>query len=930
LSVTVENVLYIGDNIQLVEAVLNLSQPASEQSENTLSHLLHSHELEAALAKNSYTHLICERPLSFELTDRINTNFPLLKTTFLSSAHSSNLPEPEPQPTSMHELLTDEVKIILDFLTIPVYFKNKKGEYLACNRCYADLFGVPSSQIIGKKVGDFFPENLRDDIEEIDQQIFNDPRVYFYECKLQHANGHVRDMVFRKESVGNGELQIGTMFDISETNKTKYLLEKEQILLRATADISTELVFFKDLEGRFTGCNKQFEKFIGCSEEEILGKKDEQLFDLEQALMCQSQDQQVMSSKLIYLSEEYLTYHNGQRHFIEMKKMPLLDKNGDVQGLIAVGRDITAHHLLQKHLKIANVVFENSKDSILVTDQNGNIISANSASCALFCFSQKELLCLNINAFNSDQHGADFYEQVNFSLQENKNWQGDITYCDKKGETHFAWLDIYIVDHPAEGVSNRIYSFTDLCHGKRAEEKIQFLSKHDPLTGLFNRIALFTRLEDAIARAKYKAVPTAVILVDINNFKAINDQYGHNIGDQVLKSVAQRLRSCVSEKNTVARFSDDEFIIIVDELTTEKDVAFVAQRVAERFKDKFVFGNTSANLSAKIGISIYPDDGMDIDTLLGNAEKAIRRGKAKPSNATDDNLSPANSNEMKHNKQSGNITDYYFYTRKLTHHYRQQVKFENQLKQALLLDQFELYYQPQYNLHKKQIIAMESLLYWNHPEQGAIMSDCFSILAEKSGLSIRLCLIMIRKAALQAVTWQQSAIQFGRITIKLSLVQLSQASFIADLQLILKETQCASQWLEFAMDEDVFKTNSTTVHDNMLNISKLGIALTLDNFAAEFPLLYLFEQLRIEKLKLAKHYIQGEFIADAVIKSVTVLAQGLGLELVGDTLQSVPHSSFPMTDDCANQAKYPVNPMKATEATFYLRCNKSKGNSKRA
>ncbi len=896
MSVTVENVLYIGHNIQLVEAMLNLSG-TSAQSDYYIHHLTSTNGIQATLAEKKYTHLICELPCSKELADKITADFPLLKTTYLSGTEA---PQSAKLSATMEGLITDEVKAALDYLSIPIYFKNRQGEFLACNSYFSHLFGLTPAQVIGKTASFVLPAHLVDEIENIDRKVFNDKQVYFYECKIDDLAGRERDVVFRKESVDNDKFQIGMIFDVTEINEAKYSLEKERIMLRATADISTDLIFFKDLQSRFLGCNKQFEKFVGCPEQDILGKKDDQLFELEQALMCQSQDQEVMSSKQIYLGEEYLTYNNGQRHFIEMKKVPLQNKQGQVQGLIGVGRDITAHHLMQKRLKIANAVFENSKESILVTDQTGTIMSVNKAYCSTSGFSKNELLGVNTSEFASNQH-----ENIEIALKENKSWQGEITYHHKNGDTHFAWLDIYVVEHSAEGISNRIYSFTDLSQSKSVEEKIQFLSKHDPLTGLFNRIALFTRLEDAITRAKYKEAAMAVVLVDINGFKAVNDQYGHNAGDQVLKEIAKRLKSCVYEKDTVARFGDDEFVIIVDELDNEQDVALLAQKIAEQFSEKFIIENIEASLSATIGISICPDDGIDGDTLLGNAEKAMQRGK---------------------NCQSG--ASYHFYTMELTRHSNQQFELEEELKQALLLDQFELYYQPQYDLNKRKIVAVESLLCWNHPQQGLLEPDRFLILAENSGLLVPIGLQMLRKAALQAVTWQKSAINFGRIAINLSQAQLEQISFLADLQTILKETDCSGQWLEFEIEKSILRHASLEVLSNLTNIRKMGIAFTIRNFGIASAVLDLINILAIEKLKISTHATingSGYLVNDAHFNASNLFANSLGLSIVGDGLDNAQQETFSTNQGFdAAQDHFKTKAMKASEATFYLRCNKRK------
>lgn len=897
MSDLIKNVLYVGSNPELVNVLL--SSLISNEN-NQVDSLTNSDGLLTALDKKQYQVLICEDEITDVIKKQINESYPELDSHFLNqqAKYQTSI---ETTPSACQ---CDPLKVSLDDISIPIYYKNRQDEVLACNHHFATFFGITQEQAIGLSVKDILPTQLLDQIHRGKDKLLNAQQADLLECEFYDADGVFHEIVIRKEIVNTGDVQIGMILDASELNKTKRLLENERIRLRATADLSPDLIFFKDLDSRFLGCNKQFEHFVGCAEKNILGKKDDLLFELGQALMCQEQDKEVMLNKEIYCGEEYLTYNNGERHFIEMQKFPLLGKEGDVQGLIGIGRDITAHHLLQKRLKVANVVFENSKESFIVTDDSGKIISANNACCEITGFSEADLLSLNINTFSFKQEDKEVLDVIGNSLIEEKSWQGNITYKVKNGDIYFAWLEVYIVEHKSEGNSSHIYSFTDLNQSRSIEQKIQFLSKHDPITGLFNRIALFTRLEDAINRANHKETAMAVLLIDIKGFKAVNDQYGHNAGDRVLKEAALRLKSCVPENEILARFGDDEFVIIIDELLNEQDAVSVALRISELFKQPFMIENIQANLSATIGISLTPDDGDDVDSLLKNAEQAMLRAKK------DKNVA------------------YHFYTAELTRHSNLQVELEAELKDALKNKQFELYYQPQYDLNKRRIVAVESLLRWNHPEQGVLLPSSFLSLAEESGLLVELGLNVISDVAKQAVTWHQQGINFGRITVNLSLSMLSQISFIADIQTILKESGCLSRWLEFEINELIYNSDSMTVHENLQHISKLGIILTIDDFGANFPVMYLTESLKVAKFKISKNYTQGfsgHLVAGAMIKSVIMLAHSLGIDIVGDGLENAQQEEFLNSSNATlRQSEPQVKAMKATEATFYLRCNKRK------
>jgi diguanylate cyclase (GGDEF)-like protein/PAS domain S-box-containing protein len=700
-------------------------------------------------------------------------------------------------------------------------------------------------------------------------------------------------------SESGGKRYVILFSDITKLKIAEQKIEKERLMLRATADILSDLIFFKDLQGHFIGCNKQFEKFVGCSQKEIIGKRDDQLFEFAQALMCQEKDREVMLSKQVCLTEEYLTDNNGQRRFIEMKKVPIQDENGQVQGLIGVGREITAHHQLQKRLKIADTALNNAKECILVSDGEGNIISANKSLCRASGYSESELVNANVTIFASSQH-----ENIEAALQKKKAWQGELSYFNKNGEIHFAWLEVYIVEHAEEGIFNRIYTFIDLNQSRSVEEKIQFLSKHDPLTGLFNRIAFYARLEDAIKRAEHKESGLAILLVNINGFKEINDHYGHNIGDAVLTMVAQRLRSCVYEKDTVARFGNHEFNIIADELANEQEAAIVARKIIEKFNDKFLIQDLEISLSVAVGIAVSPDDGFDVDSLVESADEAMQRGKFEQESS------------------------YHFYTNELTHHSKQQFELEKELKQAIQQEQLELYYQPQYDLNKRRVVAVEALLYWNHPQEGVLHPNSFLTLAENSGLAVPIFMKMLRIAAGQAVNWEKSGVNFGRISLSLSFKQLEYVHFIAELQTILLETQCAKQWLEFEVDEKIFSTFSPTVHENLMNISKMGIALTVGNFGDNRAFLRLFEHLKLEKIKFSKQYSQGDYASlfgSRLFESMLAMANALGLDAVDDSYGDVNQKPVVACKVSEPEGRWlERKAMKASETTFYLRCNKRK------
>ena len=895
MSTIIQNVLYVGKNNTLVEALLSTLTDGNSNISYHTDFKIWSNEIVKLLSVKKYHYFITEQAIPSSVSDSIKELFPDLKTTYLTSPKPICLPSAIP---TVQELLGDDVKNMLNLISIPIYYKDRDGTIILCNQNFANHLGLNVDDVIGHKNIDFLPDNVARDLQAIDDLLYEDRQVHLYEEFLHDLNGVRYEVLFRKELINSSDIHIGIVFDVSELNEAKRNIENEHMMLRASTDVSPDLIFFKDLKSRFLGCNKQFEKFIGQPESRILGKTDDQFFEIDQAIMCQRQDQDVMQKGVIYSGEEYLNYVDGERHFVEMKKVPLFNNNGKVRGLIAIGRDITAQHRLQKRFKVANAVFENSQENIVVTDQTGKIVSINQSACELFGYQKVELLDKPISMLSAQDRNSAMLEKMCSGVSAARFWKGDITYCNKHQEVHFAWLEIYHVELE-EGERNCIYSFTDLTQNKHIESKIKFLSKHDPLTGLSNRIALFTKLEGAIHRANFNETIMAVLLVDINDFKLINDQYGHNEGDKILQEIACRLNKCVLKKDTLARFGDDEFVIVVDNLKNENDAALIAQQISAQFNVPFVINDVEVHLSATIGISLCPDDGQDVDALLLSAEKALLRGR------------------------KDKVSSYHFYTDQLTEYSYNQLQLETELSHALEEDQFELYYKPQYDLNKKQVTGVDSLLRWNHPTHGVISSDRFLSLAEESGFIVPLGLKMLEKVALQTVCWKKANINFGRISIDISLKQLEQIRFIADIQTIIKETGCSVVDIEFDICEKIFNSDHYMVHENLFNIRKLGIAINVAGFGANMPILHFVEPLGIDKLKIAQSYINdlpGIHVGQALIKTVQVLARELGVDLVGgnnncceERVLGFDPTSVPKQDL--------TKAMRLSEATFYLRCN---------
>ncbi|MCE0556177.1 MULTISPECIES: GGDEF domain-containing phosphodiesterase [unclassified Motilimonas] len=760
-------------------------------------------------------------------------------------------------------------------------------------------------QILTQELFSFSDVNNSNDFEEklqqawqlilIDKPVTPKQQDMLSKCQTQQQTQlvHLQLDLIQRELTG----------DLMAQNRIlKKQLDDVHSLLKATVNTIPDLIFYKDPTSRFMGCNQAFEVFAGQPEYAILGHTDDDFFEPNQALMCQEQDKYVVESGEILTSEETLTYHNGEKHLIDMYKVPYFDKQGEVLGLIGVGRDITEKRKAEKKLKRAAIVFENTQEGILITDKKGTILSVNPAFSLITGYSEEEALGNTPALLKSGKHDDAFYQSFWHQLDSVGNWHGEIINRRKNGEDYHQWLNISSIKDKNNAVTNYVATFSDLSELKQSEEKLQYIKYHDSLTGLGNRLFFVHRLEDSVQRARRNGHGFAIMHIDLDRFSRVNKNLGHNFGDRVLKEVAKRLTEIFSEKDVIARFGSDEYAIMIDEMVHEQDAAHAAKKLARELSCGLIVDEQAVYLNVNIGISLYPDDGETADSLLSNAEAALIRVKQDRSNY------------------------YEFYTEELTLAAQRQFTLENELRFALRRNEFELYYQPQLDLKKNKVVAVEGLIRWNHPTSGIIEPLSFLSVAKESELMANIDLWVIQQACLQAAEWEEQGIHFGRVAVNLSLCVLMQADLMSNVLSYLKDTGCAAHLLEFEVQEDVLSDDSAVVRANLINMSKLGVRLAIDDFGTGRSSLNNMKRVHVDKIKIAQDFIRHAHvdpIEKAIIKSIVSLGDNLGIDVVAEGTETDMQVEYVSDLGCHLVQGFHVSkPMRKAKAAFFLRCRR--------
>ena len=476
------------------------------------------------------------------------------------------------------------------------------------------------------------------------------------------------------------------------------------------------VVFWKDRDLRYLGCNDAFAHLAGLQRpEEIIGKDDYALVWRKVADLYRHDDAEVISSGTPKLNIiEPMIMEDGATTWLETSKAPLQDAGGETIGVLGVFQDITARVHSEEKLCQAAKVFESTMEGIVITNPEGDIVAVNPAFTHITGYSEAEALGKNLRIRKSGHHDKSFYQTMWASILETGSWRGEIWNRRKTGETYPEWLTINTVKDEAGNTINYVAVFTDISQIKRSEGELSHLAHHDPLTELPNRLLLDARLEYAIQRAHRESSSLAVLFLDLDRFKTVNDSLGHPVGDQLLKSVAALLGACVRSEDTVARLGGDEFVILLEGVGDSGDIADIAEKILNALNKRYDLDGQAVYISASIGISIYPADGRDGTTLLKNADAAMYRSKEEGRNT------------------------FRFYSAELTRMAHDRLNLESELRRAIEQKEFVLYYQPQVDVSSGAIVGAEALVRWQHPQFGIISPLRFIPLAEETGLILPL------------------------------------------------------------------------------------------------------------------------------------------------------------------------------------------------
>jgi diguanylate cyclase (GGDEF)-like protein/PAS domain S-box-containing protein len=549
-------------------------------------------------------------------------------------------------------------------------------------------------------------------------------------------------------------------------------------------------------------------------------------------------------------------------------------------------------------LQLSARVFENSGESVLITDSEQRILSINRAFTEVTGYPPEEVLGQTPRLLSSGRHDQTFFRKMWQKLEQNGYWQGEIWDKRKSGEIYPEWLRISVVKDERGQVTHYIGVFSDISERKLAEARIEFLAYHDALTGLPNRLLATDHLELALAHANRLGNKTAVIFFDLDNFKTINDSFGHTTGDLLLQAVASRLQTCIRGTDTLSRQGGDEFLLILPDIQGADDITSVAEKILETLSPTFDIENNELSTSTSMGIAVYPDDGGDIETLLKRADTA-----------------------MYHAKEAGRNT-YRFYTEQMNIDAIEHHHIRIGLLRALERQELVLYYQPQVDLSSGAIVGAEALIRWQHPERGLLPPGAFIPTAEESGLIVEIGEWVIQEACRQAAAWRQAGLPELLVAVNVSAMQFKRGDLEATVQQALAATDLPPHCLELELTESILIHDTDKVLEMVQRLKAQGLMLSIDDFGTGYSSLSYLKRFNVDKLKIDRSFIcdMETNPSDAVmVRAIIQMARSLNLKTIAEGVENEHLMSFLRLQYCDEVQGYHIAPpMPADQFAAFL------------
>ena len=773
---------------------------------------------------------------------------------------------------------------ILEEASDLISFADPDGQIRYMNAAFRRVVGLtPEEDVTGRRVGEFATAWAQHLVRSKGVPTAFANGSWLGEAAVLDANGveiPVSQLIIAHRGP-SGEVQyLSTiMRDLSEQKRNERVFRESAARLRLAQQIGRLGSWECDLVTNALTWSENMYRIAGQDPERFEVTRENWLKlvhpDDRPALLAVSED--TIGGRRAFDIDHRVCRPDGSVLHVHERAELVRDASGRPLKLVGTVQDITERKLAEEQLRLAGQVFENSGEAIVITDARRRIISVNPAYTAITRYSREEVVGRTPQDLTPDLRGWERERAIWEEVELAGFWQGEVWDRRRDGETYPKWLTVSAVRDRAGQVVNFIKIFSDISERKEREERVRHLAHHDFLTDLPNRMLLSDRITQAISLAQRSDAQVAVLFLDLDRFKNVNDSLGHTIGDKLLQEVARRLRACVRGSDTVSRLGGDEFVILVPGVTDAGDVAVLAQKVLEVVSEPYWIEGHELVSSPSIGIAVYPTDGPDVEALLRNADAA-----------------------MYHAKESGR-KNYQFFTPDMNTRAIERLSMERSLRRALERGELRLHYQPQYDIASGRIVGMEALIRWEHPDLGLVSPARFMPFAEESGLILPIGEWVLQEACRQNRAWQEADLPRVRVAVNISALQFRQPGFAESVQRALTHTGLAARYLELEVTESVIMHDAERVTQSLALLKQMGLELAIDDFGTGYSSLSYLKRFPIDRLKIDQSFVR-DITTDqddaAITGAIIALTRNLGLKTIAEGVETREQLEFLRAHGC--------------------------------
>jgi diguanylate cyclase (GGDEF)-like protein/PAS domain S-box-containing protein len=762
---------------------------------------------------------------------------------------------------------------------------NTEGVFRTVNRAFCEMTGYSREEVENQSFRRFtHPDDVAADDEALRQiRAGQDPQGSVDKRFLCKGGGEIwvrRSATVVRDPDGQARYVVGAFVDLTAQRRNDGALQQQIHFTRALLDAIPNPVYFKDTLGRYAMYNRVFDELFSGGRDWI-GKTVDDVYPQEYAREHHDRDRALLERPSSTTYELLVPTVSGETRQMLFNKVSFVDQHGEVAGLIAVITDVTRYKETERALEASEARFrvltESSLDLISVIDADGRILYQSPALRSLLGYEPAETVGRKV----VELVHRDDIEIVNVAMQRVIDSRHSaepvefrLRHRDGMWRT-FESLGTNCLANPH--IRGVVFNSRDVTDRKVIQQRIQHLAYHDNLTGLPNRSLLQDRLAHSIARAERSSKKVAVLFIDLDNFKNINDTLGHDVGDELLRHVSRRLSEAVRLEDTIARQGGDEFIVLLDSLDDSRGASLVAQKILNSLRQPFVLTGIEQHVSGSVGIALYPEDGRDAQTLMKNADTAMFHGKSLGKNT------------------------YQYFTSQMNIAVKRRMTLESALRRAVMQKDFILHYQPQINLESGEIIALEALVRWKTEDSGTVMPGDFIPLAEETGLINEIGEWVLREGCRQAKEWQTMGLAPRRMAINLSARQFSDRGFLDMVTRVLAETGLEPQWLELEITESQVMRQTEGMIMLLNKLSEMGVQLAIDDFGTGYSSLSYLKRLPIQKLKIDQSFVRDITVDPndtAIVVAIINMARSLDLETIAEGVETAGQLALLRSKGC--------------------------------